>query len=191
MAWRFLRDEGVYVDDDGNRVSQSQLRKLRNSLADAFEEEAAALVGLLYRGVMTLGEWVASFASLLRQSITAGALLAAGGIGAVSRAVLDIIDSIITKHSPFAEQFVRDIGGGAVSEAQAAARAQLYAGASVESYEITNGAVRTAAPNAIRVADVGGHSRKAMGQPTHTGRPPRMLAFVMGAYDGSPSLIRL
>jgi hypothetical protein len=62
----------------------------------------------------------------------------------VSRAVLDIIDSIITKHSPFAEQFVRDIGGGAVSEAQAAARAQLYAGASVESYEITNGAVRGA-----------------------------------------------
>lgn len=135
-GFRYRTDVGKYYASDKTRpVTQAQLRKVRNQLADGMMDELDTLARRYFSGEITLGGWGARFARLIRHGTTAGWLLGSGGTNAVTRDALFRIEELIQGQTPFAEQFIRDLAGANLSPDQAVARSQLYAGTAVQAYE--------------------------------------------------------
>lgn len=135
-GWRYKTDSAAYYRHDKTTpVTPEQLRTVRNQLADGLSDLLGEIADAFHAGRLTLGQWAAQFAAYIRQGTVAGWLLGAGGANAVNADALRRIDALIAKQAPFAEQFIRDLGQAQLSPEQTRARAQLYAGTAVSSYE--------------------------------------------------------
>ena len=135
-GWRYKTDAAAYYRHNKTTpVTPEQLRTVRNQLADGLSDLLGEIADAFHAGRMTLSEWAVRFASLIRQGTIAGWLLGSGGTNAVTQDALHRIDALIAKQTPFAEQFIRDMGGATLSPEQTNARARMYAGTSVTAYE--------------------------------------------------------
>jgi len=135
-GWRYRTDVAAYYNHPKTTpVTPEQLRTVRNQLADGLSDALGEIADAFHAGRMTLTQWAERFAALIRQGTTAGWLLGSGGTNAVTNDVFARIDALIAKQTPFAEQFIRDLGQAQLSPEQTRARAQLYAGTAVSSYE--------------------------------------------------------
>jgi hypothetical protein len=124
-----------YRSDKTTPITQETLRLVRDQLADGLMEEFANLSRSYTAGDLTLGQIAEQFAVLVRQGTTAGFLLGGGGVNAVKADTMNRIDALIGEQTDFAERFMRDLAGAGLSEKEAAARAQMYAGTAVTAYE--------------------------------------------------------
>lgn len=135
-GWRYRTDVAeYYASGTTEPVTQDQLRAVRNQLADGLADLLAEIANAFHAGRITLGEWAERFAAAIRQGTVAGWLLGSGGTNAVSPDALARIDALIAHQTPFAEQFVRDLGAAKLSPEQTAARARMYGGTAVTAYE--------------------------------------------------------
>jgi hypothetical protein len=135
-GWRYKTDSAAYYRHDKTTpVTPAQLRAVRNQLADGLMDVLDSLANRYAAGDLTLSAWAQEFGAAIRQGTTAGYLLGSGGTNAVTPDALNRIDALIAKQTPFAEQFIRDLGQAQLSPEQTRARAQLYAGTAVSSYE--------------------------------------------------------
>lgn len=135
-GWRYRTDVAEYYRSDKTApVSRAQLRAVRNQLADGLADLLAGIAEDFHAGRITLLEWAERFAAAIRQGTVAGWLLGAGGQNAAPMDAFRRIDQLIAKQTPFAEQFVRELGSAQLSPAQTAARARMYAGTAVTAYE--------------------------------------------------------
>jgi hypothetical protein len=135
-GWRYKTDVAAYYNHPKTTpVTLEQLRAVRNQLADGLMNLLDDLADRYAAGDLTLDAWARQFGLAIRQGTTAGWLLGAGGVNAVTPDVLPRIDALIAKQTPFAEQFIRDLASANLSDAEAKARAELYAGTAISAYE--------------------------------------------------------
>lgn len=147
-SWQYDVATATY-SSNGRALSQSQLRDVRDAVADGMIADVAAIVADWVAGKLTLAQWAAAFAEMIASSVIAGYLLGYGGTALLDdNADLDIL-ALIAAQYLYAEAFAQDIAdainrGEPMSEAAMRARAELYAGASINAYEQANAAAQGA-----------------------------------------------
>lgn len=136
MIWRYVPTSAAYYRSGATRpVTQAALREVRDALADGVSADIRALAGGYAAGDLSLEEWALQFSAIVRHATAVGWLLGSGGRNAQDMTTLERIDALIGEQTDFAAQFVRDLAAGGLSDAQMAARAELYAGGVVKAYE--------------------------------------------------------
>ena len=135
MAWLYDVATHAYRPVGGRSLTSSQLRNVRDAVANGMANDASALMQRFMSGNISLEAWAGEFASLITSGMTAGGALGAGGMTALDAAKLEQIDTLIADQMPFAQGFTKDLAMGELSPEAAEARAQLYAGQVVHSYE--------------------------------------------------------
>lgn len=139
--FRYRTDSATYYDSATSKaLTASQLRDIRDALADGLEAEITDLVARFQSGEITITEWAVKFADLIRSGMTAGYALGHGGVHTLDTEAMAKIDALIRDQTSFAERFIRDLGTTEMSPEQMTARAQLYAGQAVRAYEEARGA---------------------------------------------------
>jgi hypothetical protein len=100
-----------------------------------FQAQAADLTRQYFAGEITLDQWDAALARQINANILAGRAVGVGGIDNLSREDLAAIELETDSELRYLNRFRRQLANGELSEAQATARAQLYAGTATVSYE--------------------------------------------------------
>lgn len=127
---RRIRDSAV-----GRFIARRQLTALRDGAATQAAGEMRDLAGRAVRGDLTVDAFRAEFRALVRNVNGAQYLLGRGGIHAMSATDFRSLTGIIQSQHAYLDRFVGDIERGILSEAQAMARAEMYADAGILAFE--------------------------------------------------------
>lgn len=135
-AWVYNTATAKYYRSKKTRpVTSKQLRKVRDLLADGVAKTIQTDAAAYLNGEIGLAAWAERFGAVIRHATMAGYFLGSGGMSAQTLATLNAIDHLIGQQTPFAERFIRELASGGLSNAEMAARAELYAGTAVKAYE--------------------------------------------------------
>lgn len=135
---------------DGEAVTAEQLTELRDAMIDQFADELGQIaieeLGLSsgksdVRAAVEfplgrIERFGARFLSRVADAITTAYTVARGGVAAVTDRGWTTIVEKITQQETYAQGFLDALRTGEVSEAQAVARARLYAGSAAEAFSI-------------------------------------------------------
>jgi hypothetical protein len=148
LAWD--ADATRWIEDDtGRTVSAETVIAARDALADDYAAQFRALALLFTSGELTAGAWSELFTGLLTEAIAHGYAFGQGGIDRLDDADWQRITTSYQAQVSYATKFVAEVeerienrpAGVTAAEAlesagpSTAARAGLYAGSVVESYE--------------------------------------------------------
>lgn len=139
-TWVYDPATARYRQPSGRVLTQAQLLDVRNAIADGFEEEVGLLVAAWFAGTMSFAEWTLAFGALITAGVTAAYLLGYGGKAAYDDHAATAIDAIVLAQLVYAKQFITDVGESMLgdtpmSQAAMTARAKLYSGSPILSFE--------------------------------------------------------
>jgi hypothetical protein len=134
-------------EQDGESLTPEQLTELRDDLVDQYAAELGQLaineLGLEHgedpaNGVTeeAAAAFVLLFMRRVTEAITSAYTIARGGVGGVTQAHWHLVVDIVVRQQTYADGFGAALQAGTVSQAQAVARARMYAGAAVEAFEL-------------------------------------------------------
>jgi hypothetical protein len=139
-----------WIDDEtGRAVSMAAVIAARDALADGYAAQFRALALLFTSGALTASAWTELFTGLLMEAITHGYSFGRGGLDRLDDTDWQRITDIYRRQLDYATNFITEVeeriedrpAGVTAAEAldaaapSTAARAELYAGSVVESYE--------------------------------------------------------
>jgi hypothetical protein len=138
MANRWEYDEASHRYRDtktGRFLSPASAVDLRDDFQARRRVDLVNLTGRLADEEITVQQWETEMQSLVRQVHGVEYAFGRGGRNAMTDAELaELADLVKTQHG-FLRQFAQDVASGKLSEAQIAARANLYYASSVQAYE--------------------------------------------------------
>jgi hypothetical protein len=132
-TWDAARRE--YVSDTGLILGKDELQAIRDGLADGFEEVAADLVARHASGALPDEEFAGQFRAFVDEAMRAQFLLGRGGVNACVGTDFETMAKLIADQLGFAEGFAADLAAKQLTQVEATARAELYAGATVSAFE--------------------------------------------------------
>jgi hypothetical protein len=134
MAFSYSLESHRYRDDTSGRyLSVAQVREVRGEFVAAQKEAARGLGGLLSRGEVTRDQWESGMRGLVKETHIAQAILGKGGRDQMTPADWGRVGAELRGQYGFLGQFAGETA--ALSEAQIAARAEMYVSASNAAYE--------------------------------------------------------
>jgi len=139
-----------WIDDEtGRAVSAATVIAARDALADEYAAQFRSLALLYTAGGLTASAWTELFTGLLMEAIAHGYLFGRGGIERMGDADWQRVTETYARQLDYARNFIAEVeariaerpAGASVADVleevapSTAARAELYAGSVVESYE--------------------------------------------------------
>lgn len=132
--WVFDRTVNRYRDESTGRfLAKKTVTSLRDRVLDTASKEARTLAEQAAKGTITPETFRAGMRELLRNVHGSEAIFGRGGVHAMTPADWGRLGQTLKGEYAYLEGFVADIA--TLSPEQAMARAQLYMGAAVQSYE--------------------------------------------------------
>lgn len=110
-------------------LGRRQLVGVRDTALDAAAAQMRDLAARTVRGEATTGAFRAGMRDLIRNAHGSAYLAGRGGLDAMARSDVRTLSALLRSHDGHLDRFVRDLEAGRLTEAQAGARAELYAGA--------------------------------------------------------------
>lgn len=135
---RFTYDERSFRYRDsqtGRFISESTIKTLAGQYENARQEVGRELASQLVNKQVSLSEWVTSMRSELRNTYSAEYMLGRGGRNAMTSADWGNVGNMLKKQYGFLNEFANEIAAGKLTEAQIAARAQMYFNSATQAYE--------------------------------------------------------
>lgn len=153
------KSKGIYRNKvTGRAISNDLVRDAIDAVADDAKAKLRALTQQIIDGEMELAEYATQAKPIVRRAMIASAQLAAGGRNQIDNRINGRIGNAVRFHLEHFDQFINDLDNGLLTVDQAAARADMYADASVSVFEkinlgIKKGAGYTKAKNILGNAD--------------------------------------
>lgn len=136
MAFRWDKDLRRYRDADSGRfLAEAKVRALRQDLIDRATAEVDALAAQLADGTITTAEWTTSMRETVKRLTIDQYLLGRGGRNAMTQADWGRIGYRLREQYGYLQRFAELIDQGQLSDAQIAARAKLYVGATWSTFD--------------------------------------------------------
>lgn len=152
MPGPYTWDAGAlrYRDRDGRYVPRADLRDAVDAYAEATAEDARRLAARLVAGSIDVAAWRGGMEQLIRDSAVAGTAIGAGGRSRATPADLGRAGAEVREQLRHLRDFTAGVESGDVPrDGRLAARAALYAGAAVRSFDSAQRA-RLAGPGGYR-----------------------------------------
>lgn len=122
--------------ESGRYLPTKTVTSIRDRVVAKAAQDARSLAQSAASGAITPDALRTGMRDLLRNVHGSGAIFGRGGVNAMTQADWGRLGSVLKNQYGYLDGFVADLGvPGLVSEAQAMARAELYVGAAVKSYE--------------------------------------------------------
>jgi hypothetical protein len=136
MPFRWQPTANRWRDETSGRfLGNRQVVALRDEAVAAAGRDARSLAERAVRGEVAPDAFRAGMREVSRNAHTANYLLGRGGVNAMQASDFRTLATSLRTEFGHIDRFAWDVEAGTLSEAQAAARAELYAGAGVRSYE--------------------------------------------------------
>lgn len=137
MTWSFSPSAKRYRSDSTGRfIAKSVVTEIRDAVVDAAADEARDLAGKVVRGEITAAEFRDGMRVAIRNSHGANYIFGKGGVRSMTPSDWGRMGQSLREQYAYLEDFIRDIQGGIVSEAQAANRAKMYTDGGVKAFEM-------------------------------------------------------
>ena len=120
----------------GRFMGHTEMLALRDTFADAMMTKSGELARRLSAGDIDLATWQKSMRTDLKTSYIDQYVLGRGGRSQMTQADWGRVGQQLKEQYGYLGNFARDIANGNMSEAQIAARAQLYHNSSVQAFEL-------------------------------------------------------
>ena len=134
--WEWNQSTHRYRNTATNRViTENTLIGLRDTLIESWRGRVIDLADDLVTGKLTVQEWTLSMRREVSNIFSSEYLLAKGGRNAMFQADLDAIQEMLTTQYTFLQNFAEDVRAGELSQAQIAARSELYLDSSTQAHE--------------------------------------------------------
>jgi len=106
-------------------------------------DHARGLAGALYAKDVTLGQWQGDMRAQIKGEYVRQYLLGRGGRDQMTQADWGSIGGMLARQYRFLDRCATDVATGELSEAQIAARSELYLRSAKQAFEKANGRART------------------------------------------------
>ena len=134
--WEWNQSTHRYRNTQTNRViTENTLIGLRDNLVESWRGRVQSLADDLVAGRLTIQEWTFAMRREVSNIFSSEYLLAKGGRNAIFQADLDAIQEMLTTQYSFLQNFAEEVRAGDLSQAQIAARAELYMESATQSHE--------------------------------------------------------
>jgi hypothetical protein len=121
--------------DTGRWLSHKTITTMRNDLAAAQRDWADTAASALVRGDWTVRRWELEIRERLKTIYLSEYMLGRGGKNAMTQADYGRVGNLLKTQYDFLRGFALDIQDGQLSEAQIAARTQMYHESSIQAFE--------------------------------------------------------
>jgi len=135
IGWLFDPIRRAFKAIGGRLLGRRQLVSVRDTTADAGAAEMRALAGRAARGEISADAFRAGMREAIRNVHGSQYILGRGGLDAMAASDVRTLGGLLRTQYGYLDGFVRDLGAGRLSDAQAEARAAMYAGHGVGSFE--------------------------------------------------------
>lgn len=125
-----------YLAPNGKVVSLEVVRALRDRWADIQADVIRGFAANVETGVWSLAEFEVATRAWLGETIGAGYQLGRGGSGMMSVDDAFELARLISNQTRYMERLIADKQGNLISDAQFGVRAEMYAGAAIEAFEV-------------------------------------------------------
>lgn len=119
----------------GRFITETNMRAFMETYQEARTEIGRNLAGRLANNEITLQQWTLQMRGEIRNTFSAEYMAGRGGRNAMTQADWGRVGSMLRGQYQFLDGFARDIAAGNLSEAQIAARANLYFGSARQAFE--------------------------------------------------------
>ena len=134
--WEWNQSTHRYRNTAANRVvTENTLIGLRDTMIDSWRGRVQGLADDLVGGHLTIQEWTLAMRREVSNIFSSQYLLAKGGRNAMLQADLDAIQEMLRTQYTFLQNFAEDVRAGNLSQAQIAARSELYLDSATQSHE--------------------------------------------------------
>jgi hypothetical protein len=138
MPWTYdprLRGSGYRDLDTGRILSNDEVRGLVDISIDAGEDVTGTLAGLVANDQLSAADWEERMREEIKDQYIAQYLSGAGGRDQMDSVDWGSVGGMIADQYRFLDDFADDVETGDLSEAQIAARSEMYINSSREAYE--------------------------------------------------------
>lgn len=122
-------------EDEGRLLRPLQIRRLRDDLASEVARQIRIETDLMLSGKVEIDAWANNVERMLLRGQGSGYAFGRGGIAQMTDGDYDRLARLLDEQSGFFGQFKAEIEAGNLSDAQIAARAEMYAGSTINAYE--------------------------------------------------------
>ena len=129
-------------NDTGEWASDAEVRGWSDAHIGVSADHSRGLAGALNAGDLTLGQWEADMRAQIKGEYTRQYLLGRGGRDQMTQADWGSIGGDLANQFRYLSQFADAIATGNLSEAQIAARSELYLYSAKQAFEKANGRAR-------------------------------------------------
>ena len=119
----------------GRLVSEARIQGALRTVIQDSGERLAQLTAQQFQGARDLLEWRIAMARELRTSYGVASSLASGGLAQMGPRERGLLGATLRHQGDFLSRFALDLAQGRLTEAEALARARLYAGGAHSAYE--------------------------------------------------------
>ena len=116
-------------------ITENTLIGLRDNLTEAFRPRVQSLADDLVNGRLTIQEWTLNMRREVSNLFSNQYLMAKGGRNAMFQPDLDAIREMLATQNGFLQNFAEDVRAGELSQAQIAARSELYVESGTQAHE--------------------------------------------------------
>ena len=121
--------------ETGKILTENTLIGLRDEMIDTWRGRVQGLADDLVDGKLTVQEWTLQMRREVSHIFSDEYLLAHGGRNSLLQGDLDALEEMLTTQYGFLQDFAEDVRAGNLSQAQIAARSELYLDSSTQSHE--------------------------------------------------------
>ena len=134
--WQWNQNTHRYRNTATNGVvTENTLIGLRDTMIDSWRGRVQDLADDLVTGKLTVQEWTLQMRREVSYIFSDEYMLAKGGRNAMFQADLDAIDDMLRTQYTFLQSFAEDVKTGSLSQAQVAARSELYLDSATQAHE--------------------------------------------------------
>ena len=134
--WEWNQNTHRYRNTATDRIiTENTLIGLRDTMIESWRGRVQDLADDLVTGKLTIQEWTLAMRREVSNIFSSEYLLAKGGRNAMFQADLDAIQEMLTTQYTFLQNFAEDVRAGELSQAQIAARSELYLDSSTQAHE--------------------------------------------------------
>ena len=119
----------------GTIVTENTLIEMRDEMIEKWRPRVQSLADDLATGKLTVQEWTLQMRRELRNVFSNEYLLAKGGRNAMFQPDLDAINEMLNTQNFYLQNFAEEVRAGSLSQAQIAARSELYAESATQAHE--------------------------------------------------------
>ncbi len=135
--WSFdVRAKRYRSGETGRFLAKAKVVAIRDTVVDAATREARSLAGQAAKGAISPETFRDGMRLAIRNAHGAEYIFGRGGIPSMTSADFGRLGAEMRRQFTYLDGFAREIEAGLVSEAQAAARAQMYVNGGTKAFEL-------------------------------------------------------